>query len=187
MGKSTTGPIQAILHKLRITLEHRNSLATGRLCVPLPVESHRQVVRFDAAMDEALSMNVFNSRDGLSGDKDAGLEREISATVNLRATGRGRSWTAQKHRTPTRTIALAVFPCRRSAPRISALRRGAPPRRVGGWHLGSQTARGSYKVLAPLVARLKILSIVMFVAGAHIVRATYCAKRLSQSTMVFLW
>lgn len=49
--------------------------------VSLLVDSHQKVVWLDIAMEEALRMDVFDSGDGLVGDKEDCFERESSAAV----------------------------------------------------------------------------------------------------------
>jgi len=43
--------------------------------------SHQEIVWLDIAMEEALGMDIFDSRNGLVGDEEDGLERKLSVTV----------------------------------------------------------------------------------------------------------
>jgi hypothetical protein len=42
---------------------------------------HQEIVWLDIAMEEALGMDIFDSRNGLVGDEEDGLERKLSITV----------------------------------------------------------------------------------------------------------
>ena len=45
--------------------------------ISLPTDPHQEVIRLDIAMEEALRMDVLDSRDGLVGDEEDGLERSV--------------------------------------------------------------------------------------------------------------
>lgn len=49
--------------------------------ISLPADTHQKIVRLDVAVEEALGMDVFDPRNGLIGDEEDGLERELSAAV----------------------------------------------------------------------------------------------------------
>ena len=49
--------------------------------VTLPTDPHQEVVRLDIAMEEAFRMDILDSKDGLVGNEEDSLERELSAVV----------------------------------------------------------------------------------------------------------
>jgi hypothetical protein len=49
--------------------------------IPFPTNTHQEVVRLDVAMEDVFGMEILDSRDGLIGDEEDSLERELSVAV----------------------------------------------------------------------------------------------------------
>lgn len=49
--------------------------------VPSSANAHQEVARLDVAMEDVFGMDILDSRDGLVGNEEDGLERELSVAV----------------------------------------------------------------------------------------------------------